>query len=321
MGVSRQWRKDTVRSLDPRPFALEDGDADAALAVHKVVAMQPGVTVTAISCAKEPGSPATSEIFSDFGLVLLRRGGFERRVGTSLHFVDSTTAFFARPDVTQEIRHPREGGDECTLINLSDAAIVAFAGDGVLPDGPIPTNAAIDLMHVTLMAGISQGLDTFELEDRLSRLVGHVVELGSPGRLTTNRPETERAHRRIVDRVREAVVADPGAVDLGCLAADLGHTRFHVSRVFRRVTGMTLTQHRNRLRVAQALDRLASGEKNLANLAADLGFADQSHLARVLRAAVGEPPSRLRERLSNVAEERDGAGQTFSSKRRGRPAA
>jgi AraC-like DNA-binding protein len=53
-----------------------------------------------------------------------------------------------------------------------------------------------------------------------------------------------------------------------------------------------------RLRTRAALERLAAGENNLARLAADLGFADQSHLCRVVRSEYGVPPSVLRRLLT-----------------------
>jgi transcriptional regulator GlxA family with amidase domain len=53
-----------------------------------------------------------------------------------------------------------------------------------------------------------------------------------------------------------------------------------------------------RLRVRLALERLGEGERCLARLAADLGFADQAHLSRVMRREVGAAPSHLRPRLS-----------------------
>ena len=42
----------------------------------------------------------------------------------------------------------------------------------------------------------------------------------------------------------------------------------------------------------------AGGEQQLARLAADLGFADQSHLCRVIRNETGHTPSSLRRALS-----------------------
>ena len=71
----------------------------------------------------------------------------------------------------------------------------------------------------------------------------------------------------------------------------LEDTRFHVSRVFARATGMTLTRFRNRVRVAIALDRLAEGHDSLAMLAADLGFVDQSHFHRRFKGAFGMTPA------------------------------
>jgi len=52
------------------------------------------------------------------------------------------------------------------------------------------------------------------------------------------------------------------------------------------------------LRARAALERVAGGERDLARLAADVGFADQSHLARVVRRETGRPPSALRALLA-----------------------
>jgi AraC-like DNA-binding protein len=61
------------------------------------------------------------------------------------------------------------------------------------------------------------------------------------------------------------------------------------------VTGHTISRHRVRLRARGAMERLAAGEHDLARLAADLGFADQSHLCRVIRTETGRTPSALRQ--------------------------
>jgi AraC-like DNA-binding protein len=63
--------------------------------------------------------------------------------------------------------------------------------------------------------------------------------------------------------------------------------------------GVSLTRYRNRVRVGRALDRLAAGETSLAALAADLGFADQSHLSRTVRDQVGHTPAVLRRLLAD----------------------
>jgi AraC-like DNA-binding protein len=60
------------------------------------------------------------------------------------------------------------------------------------------------------------------------------------------------------------------------------------------MTGTTLTRYRNQVRATAVIDRVAAGDEKLADLAAELGFSDQSHLVRVLRRAIGQPPSELR---------------------------
>jgi transcriptional regulator GlxA family with amidase domain len=71
-----------------------------------------------------------------------------------------------------------------------------------------------------------------------------------------------------------------------------------LSRVFHAATGHTVSRHRMRLRVRSALERLAGGEHDLARLAADLGFADQSHFCRVSQRETGHAPSALRHALA-----------------------
>lgn len=271
--------------------------APPLVAVHQEMGAIKGARVVAIRCRKA-SSWAEPECLREYGLVLLRRGGFWRRVRGRVAYADSTTAYFERPGVEQQIGHEGGAGDECTVIVFSESAMVDLAGDVVLTDDLIPTTPSIDLGQRTLIARLDEGVDPFELEERLTKLVGGVAERAVPGRLTTSRPQTDSAHRRIVDHARQAIAADPAGVELAELANGLGHSRFHVSRVFSRMTGMTLTQHRNHVRVTAALDRLAAGESNLANLAVDLGFADQSHMIRVVRRATGDSPSVLRRWLS-----------------------
>jgi AraC-like DNA-binding protein len=114
--------------------------------------------------------------------------------------------------------------------------------------------------------------------------------------VSSGRPSTVLTRRRVVDETREALSEDPKA-DLVELARRVAVSPHHLSRVFKAETGETISRYRNRLRIRLALERLAEGEPRLARLAADLGFADQAHLARVVRQELGVTPSLLREHL------------------------
>jgi AraC-like DNA-binding protein len=50
--------------------------------------------------------------------------------------------------------------------------------------------------------------------------------------------------------------------------------------------------------VRLALERLTAGERSLARLAVELGFADHAHLTRAVSDEVGAPPRYLRALLN-----------------------
>jgi AraC-like DNA-binding protein len=273
------------------------GQIPAVDAVLTVLGEAPGVRVVDHDCRKPAGARGSYEYGLDYGLVLIRRGGYWREVNGRGAYLGPTDAFFERPFVEQRIAHHRATGDRCTSLWLSESAVYALAGDASVPDEPITTTPGIDVRHRELVVALRRGIDRFEVDERLARLVGALAERAVPGRFTARRSTTRANHRRVVQQAREAIVADPAGADFGDLARTLGHTRFHVSRVFSQVTGMTLSHFRNRVRVAIALDRLADGHENFAVLSADLGFVDQSHLSRVVRTFTGERLSELRQRL------------------------
>ena len=275
------------------------GEIPAPDAVLTSLGEVPGTRVVDHDCRKPAGTRGSYEYSLDYGLVLIRRGGYWREVDGRGAYLGPTDAFFERPFVEQRIEHHREAGDRCTSLWLSESTVGALAGDVSVPDQPISTTPAIDLRHRELVVSLRRGIDRFEFDERLAQLVGSLTECAAPGRFTARRSATRTNHGRIVQQAREAIIADPAGADLGGLSQMIGHTRFHVSRVFSRVTGMTLSQFRNRVRVAIALDRLADGHENLAHLSADLGFVDQSHLSRVVRATTGERMSALRGRLGD----------------------
>jgi AraC-like DNA-binding protein len=278
------------------PFGTDPG-----LLTRHVIAAFDGVRVLQISCRKPAGSWASPDdvAVGECGLVLVRRGGFIRRVGRRTAFVDATTAYFEPPFADFQIGHEADGGDRSTLIAMSEHELTAAVGPVAKTNALIPTSAAIDVAHRALTLRLLSGIDEFELHERLSTLLAMLLRDSQPSRRFNQHQRAEAAHRRIVDHARQAIASDPGAASLGRLASELGHSRYHVSRVFSRTSGMTLSRYRNRIRATLALDRLADGETNLAGLAADLGFVDQSHLIRVMRAAFGRPPTDLRRLLSD----------------------
>jgi AraC-like DNA-binding protein len=73
-----------------------------------------------------------------------------------------------------------------------------------------------------------------------------------------------------------------------------GYSPYHLSRVFRRETGVSISAYRLRLRTRAAIDRIEQGEENLSRLARELGFSDHSHMTRMIVREAGWTPSAIR---------------------------
>jgi AraC-like DNA-binding protein len=76
---------------------------------------------------------------------------------------------------------------------------------------------------------------------------------------------------------------------------------FHLCRLFRRRTGLTIHAYRHHLRLRNALEPLEQADADLLALALDLGYSGHSHFTALFRRQFGIVPSRLRDRLAMTA--------------------
>lgn len=107
--------------------------------------------------------------------------------------------------------------------------------------------------------------------------------------------EVARAGRDAARRLKRALDENPRAVCIGAVARRLGCHRAHLTRCFNATYGLAPSRYRTRVMSAQAVASALRGDHSLAAVAADVGFADQSHLARTSRRQIGVPLSRLRQ--------------------------
>lgn len=87
-------------------------------------------------------------------------------------------------------------------------------------------------------------------------------------------------------------------IRLETLAAQVGVHPSHFARTFRTHFRCTAGEFLRRLRVEHACRLLRAQERDLAALAAELGFADQSHFTRTFRLHTGYTPREYRRQLS-----------------------
>ena len=147
-------------------------------------------------------------------------------------------------------------------------------------------HAALERAHATLVAEPAGGL---AVEEAVLGAVAALRPHLRPGPPARARGRAEHAAvRRARAHLRERW---DQKVTLNELAAVAGLSRFELVRRFGECIGVTPHAYQVNLRVEAARRLLAAGVQPAA-VAADCGFADQPHLSRVFKRAVGVSPGR-----------------------------
>jgi AraC-like DNA-binding protein len=260
-------------------------------------------------------SPQWSEpqVPAGYRLVFVRRGIFRARVGRHVLLADPAVAYAGGPAAEQSIAHRVGADDVCTTVILGEKLMAGLAFQGPTLAVSVPVTGDVAVAHRLLAARARQHADPFELAERAMWLASALLRrapaeagaaAGRPAtagrrQVTSGRqPATVAARRHLAESARELLAAQPSMSGLSDIARHIGCSPHHLSRVFHQETGMTLTRYRTRIRVLRALEAIDAGEKDLAGLAARLGFADHAHLTRSVRQESGCTPRELRELLA-----------------------
>jgi len=102
-----------------------------------------------------------------------------------------------------------------------------------------------------------------------------------------------RARQHLHDRY-----TDP--LQLSDVALEVGVEPERLARTFRQAFGEPMASYLRRLRVEVAAAMLAGGDVPISQVAADVGFADQSHMTRCFARYLGTTPARYREERKRI---------------------
>jgi len=135
----------------------------------------------------------------------------------------------------------------------------------------------------------AQVADPLVLEGYVCELLGAITGLRSE--------EWSRARKAPswLARVKDRLHADfRQPVRLKDLAREAGVHPVHLARAFRRFEGQTAGEYLHRLQARAACELLRDPDWTLAAIAAECGFADQSHFTRIFRRMTATTPSQFR---------------------------
>jgi AraC family transcriptional regulator len=141
-------------------------------------------------------------------------------------------------------------------------------------------------LYSAFKAGTS---DSLGLEAHIFEMLGAIAEFDAP----------EQTAPRWFGRVKEHLhqgFREP--LRMRDLAREAGVHPVHLARVFRKIEHRTPGEYQQRLQVRAACDLLRHPDWPLAAIAAECGFADQSHFTRVFRQMAGTTPARFRQSVA-----------------------
>lgn len=108
--------------------------------------------------------------------------------------------------------------------------------------------------------------------------------------------------RRILDYIESSLGDHFTVADLARFA---NVSRYHLGKMFKRSTGLTLHQFVTWQRVHRAQDLLLNSYYPLSEIASATGFASQSHFTTVFTKAVGITPASFRQKRGSAAGQLD----------------
>jgi len=259
--------------------------------------------------------PAAHPLFADSGPIVNPIFVFPRTAVWIQH--DGHAPFVADPTVAtlynrgQNYRRTplAADGDHCEWFALEPAVLaeIAAARDPRAMDRPgqpftrgqttIDSRTYVSQRQLVEALGAGR-CDKLFVEEQVVWLARQVLETaadrtGPPQVRPRVSMRAARQHRDHVAHARQILSLHPGGAScsLHDLARRVGVSVFHLCRVFRRHTGMTLHAYRTELRLRHALERLLERRAHITQIALDLGFSSHSHFTAAFRRAFGLTPS------------------------------
>ncbi len=243
--------------------------------------------VADVACAAPRSPRGATEWSAEPQLIVPRRGVFAVHRRDSVTVADATTAVLLGADEEYRVSHPGGHGDACTALEFAPDVMEEAVGARRALAAPL--RPSTQRRAALFTAELRRGADPLAADE------GALLLLADVAADARALPPAAPAAARRADEVRALLAAEPTAPwRLDAVAAAVRCSPFHLARQFRAATGETIARHLTRLRLALAAERVAGGERDLARLASDLGFAHHSHLSARFRALFGTTPSELR---------------------------
>ena len=264
---------------------MEKRDSEDALKLSGVLDLRAGQEWFAVD--RRPPAPALADLVAHYWTVTWDRRGLGPYVQSTLSNV--AVHLCAEPGVsriqgvfTGLFSHSLEGRSGVFGVKFRPAGFRPFLGSSVAA----LTDRSCPIGEVFGTAGEALAEELIGLRGDISAQAAAADAL-----LHSRLPEPDPMVSFLND-VADLVIGDREITSVERLAARAGLGKRTLQRLFSEYLGVNPKWVIRRYRLHEAVDRLDAGaEVDLAQLALDLGYFDQSHFARDFKAIVGRAPT------------------------------
>ena len=258
----------------------------------------PTVAINDVYCDGSHRHESEEECSCGTHLVFPYRGVYVRHVGRDQAVAEANQVLFFNAEEPYRVSHPVEGGDANLSLALGEELLRELAPRPLLQDRAAttfkPQRLRIDARAQALVALLRHGLRSGNAEPLEAEGLALTLVRRSLGPRTTHAASGSDGRKRLVDRAKLVLASDPARRwTLAEIAAEVGGSPVHLTRVFQLVEGMPLYRYQRHLRLARALD-LIDQYDDLTALGLDLGFSSHSHFTAAFRETYGYTPSEFR---------------------------
>jgi AraC-like DNA-binding protein len=297
-------------------FGTFDADAAASDPDRELLATT-DVAIGEFRCAPERPDFSTAGVITRHSFVFPRCGVWIHQEGYRPFVADANRIVLYNPHQPFERGPVDPSGDRSDWINVSERIVreIVSSYDGSAAESSdrtfrlpfVPADSRLYAAHRELHEYVvrAQYPDPLLVEESAVHLLaGTVAALYQSIDRPRRKQRFTAQHRATVERVCEHLNATfRSNHSLAEIAATFNRSVFHLCRIFRRGTGLTIHAYRQQLRLRHALEALEDPQTDILSLAMDLGYSGHSHFTAAFRRVFGEAPSQTRQRLRALSAE------------------
>lgn len=254
------------------------------------------------------GHDDEGEVPQGFEIVLPRVGAYQRRDVHGTFLADPNHILFYNMGEPYDISHPIKGEDSSTVFLIVPSLLIemtrAFNPDvennphRLFHSSHIIFNSYLQILQYKLLKVERRALDALAIEEEIVNLISEILRIPYRERAYSQKqsPNTIRAHAEQTHCVKIFLNAHvQSSLQLEQISSAVHLSPFHLCRVFKQNTGMTIHHYVKRLRLFNAAERmLEHPTSRLDLLALEFGFSNHGNFSTAFRQTFGINPSELR---------------------------